>query len=259
MGEYVICNSGSSKRNQFGVGFLIHKSLKSSILHFDPINERLCTLRMKGKFCNTSIICTHVPTEEKEEHIKDQYYDELTRAFNKLNKYDRKIVMGDLNAKLGNNGQYRPNVGQYSIHNEENDNGNMLADFAITNNLAVSSTLFPHKTIHKITWQSPDGVTRNQIDHVLIDSRHTRDISDVKTCRGADFDSDHFLIRIKFKPRISGAKRNTNQIRQKWDVAKFNNPGVVHSFRDEMRKILEERPVGDNDVEIEWKQIKEGI
>ncbi|PSN35815.1 hypothetical protein C0J52_22143 [Blattella germanica] len=26
-----------------------------------------------------------------------------------------------------------------------------------------------------------------------------------------------------------------------------------------MRKILEERPVGDNDVEIDWKQIKEGI
>ncbi|PSN35771.1 Craniofacial development protein 2 [Blattella germanica] len=185
MGEYVICNSGSSKRNQFGVGFLIHKSLKSSILQFDPINERLCSLTMKGKFYNTSIICAHAPTEEKEEHIKDQYYDELTRAFKKLNKYDRKIVMGDLNAKLG-----------------KNDNGNRLADSAITNNLAVSSTLFPLKTIHKITWQSPDGVTRNQIDHVLIDSRHTRDISDVKTCRGADLDSDHFLIRIKFKPRI---------------------------------------------------------
>ncbi|PSN46600.1 Craniofacial development protein 2 [Blattella germanica] len=156
MGEYVLCNSGSSKRNQFGVGFLIHKSLKSSILQFDPINERLCSLRMKGKFYNTSIICAHAPTEEKEEHIKDQYYDELTRAFKKLNN-DRKIVMGDLNAKLG-----------------KNDNGNRLADSAITNNLAVSSTLFPHKTIHKITWQSPDGVTRNQIDHVLIDSRDKR-------------------------------------------------------------------------------------
>jgi hypothetical protein len=60
--EYMICYSGSNDRNTLGTGFLIHKSLKSAIMNFVPINERLCILRLRGKFCNISILCIHAPT-----------------------------------------------------------------------------------------------------------------------------------------------------------------------------------------------------
>jgi hypothetical protein len=70
--------------------------------------------------------------------------------------------------------------------------------FAIARNMAISSTLFQHKRIHKETWRPPDGSTLNQIDHMMIDSRHTTDILDVKSCRGSDCDSDHFMDKIKY-------------------------------------------------------------
>jgi hypothetical protein len=45
-----------------------------------------------------------------------------------------------------------------------------MVDFAIARKMAISSTLFQHKRIHQETWRSPDGLTSNQIDHVMIDS-----------------------------------------------------------------------------------------
>ena len=38
------------------------------------------------------------------------------------------------------------------------------------NELVITGILFPHKNMHKATWVSPDGITRNQIDHVLINT-----------------------------------------------------------------------------------------
>jgi len=74
-----------------------------------------------------------------------------------------------------------------------------MIDFAITKNTAISSTLFQHKRIHKETWRSPDEATSNQIDHVMTDSRHATDILDVKSCRGADYDYDHYMVEIKYR------------------------------------------------------------
>jgi hypothetical protein len=52
-----------------------------------------------------------------------------------------------------------------------NDNGVRVANFATSKNLIVKSTTFPHCNIHKHTFTSPNGVTHNQIDNVLIDIR----------------------------------------------------------------------------------------
>ena len=60
-----MCHNGGNSRDNFGVGFVVHKSLKLSILQFEPVDERISALRLKGKFCNTSIICAHAPVEEK--------------------------------------------------------------------------------------------------------------------------------------------------------------------------------------------------
>jgi hypothetical protein len=59
--------------------------------------------------------------------------------------------------------------------------------------LIVKSTSFPHRDIYKHTWTS-NGVIYNQIDEVLIDKRRQSNILDVRSFRGADCDTDHYLV-----------------------------------------------------------------
>jgi endonuclease/exonuclease/phosphatase family metal-dependent hydrolase len=133
--------------------------------------------------------------------------------------------MGDMNTKVGKD-MRAYNVGRYNLHEVSNDNVTRLIDFAVSRNMVISSVGFPHKDIHKETWISPDGHTKNHIDHMLIDARHASDIIDVKSCRGADFDSDHYLVKIKYRPRLAIASRYTGTRNVKFNVDRIKERTV---------------------------------
>jgi exonuclease III len=140
-GDFMICYSGNKEQSLFGTGSVIHKNYKLLIMDFQPESDRMCSLRVKGKFFNTTIICTHAPTEEKDEKQKDVFYEPLERLHLKAPKHDIKIAMGDFNAKVGKEHGFAPNVGQYSLHDEKTDNRWRMIDFTMARGMAVSSTL----------------------------------------------------------------------------------------------------------------------
>ena len=80
-------------------------------------------------------------------------------------------------------------------------------NFATSKNLIVKSTTFPHRDIHKQTWTSPDGMTHIQIDHILTDKRRQSSISYIRSFRGVDCHTDHYLVIAKLRDRLSVAKR----------------------------------------------------
>ena len=81
-----------------------------------------------------------------------------------------KILLGDFNAKVGSENIFKPPIRNESLHQDSNDNGVRIVNFATSKNL-VKSTMFPHRDIHKHTWTSPDGKMHNQINHILTDGR----------------------------------------------------------------------------------------
>lgn len=256
-GEFTIFSSSSGSANM-GTGFMVHRKYKAAVLNFEPIDGRICTLRLKMKMFNLTIICTHAPTEETDDETKDTFYEMLERTYKKTPSHDVKLIMGDMNAQVGQEVAFRPFIGKHSLHEVCNANGLRLVDFAIGKNLSISSTHFQHKSIHKATWKSPDGVTSNQIDHVLIDRRHGSDIIDVKTCRGADADSDHFLVVAVYRQRIS-TTRNVSIENNK----KFNMRTIIQDAdkRKECQQHLKEKLLTlnlnqDTSIEEHWKKIK---
>uniref|UniRef100_A0A182NDQ1 Endonuclease/exonuclease/phosphatase domain-containing protein n=1 Tax=Anopheles dirus TaxID=7168 RepID=A0A182NDQ1_9DIPT len=152
--RYDIFYSCHDRHHMLGTGFAVGPRLKSEIIGFEAINDRLCTLRMRGKFYNISLINVHAPTEDKEEEEKDLFYGRLAKTIKSRPRHDLIIILGDFNAKIGREPVYRQYTGSHSLHEHSNDNGSRLVQFAAANNLVVGSTKFARRDIHKATGSS---------------------------------------------------------------------------------------------------------
>jgi len=83
--------------------------------------------------------------------------------------------------------------------------------------MIIKSTYFELKRIHKGTWMCPGTDVVNQTDHVIINKRRASSITDVKLCRGPDCDSDHFLVKMTLRERLSNALKYQGRKRKRWN------------------------------------------
>jgi endonuclease/exonuclease/phosphatase family metal-dependent hydrolase len=174
------------------------------------------------------MISIHAPTEEKEDLVKEQFCMSLEKVCDTIPNYDMKVILGDFNAKIGKENYWYPACRRYSLHDKTNDNGKKIADFALGRDLAVTGTWFQHKDIHKVTWRSPDNQTCNQVEHILVDRRHCTNVFDVRSLRGADIESDHYLICAKLKIKIKRSEIS------KWNTNKLMDEGVKEEYIKEL-------------------------
>ena len=105
------------------------------------------------------------------------------------------VLMGDWNAKIGNQHQY-PVTGRFGL-GERNDRGTELANFCTARNLVIANTLFQHPERKLYKWKSPGDTYRNQIDYIMINARFRNCFQQVKTYPGADIFSDHNPMVMK--------------------------------------------------------------
>jgi hypothetical protein len=155
------------------------KKFVSAVKRVQFVSGRMSYIILRGRWCDNIILNVHAPTEDKIDDMKDRFYKELERVFDKFLKYQMKILLGDFSAKVGMEDIFKPRIGNESLHEISNDNGVRVVNFATSKNLIVKSTMFPHCSINKFTWMSPDGKMRNQIHHILIVSRWHSSILDV--------------------------------------------------------------------------------
>jgi hypothetical protein len=74
---------------------------------------------------------------------------------------------------------------------------------------------------YKYAWTSADGKTYNQISHVLIDrngNQVPKGLLDIQYFRGADCDTDQYLVTAKLGARLPVSKLTT----QKFDMQRFD-------------------------------------
>jgi exonuclease III len=64
---------------------------------FEPVNERICKLRIRGKFYNLTLISAYAPTEDAQDEVKEQFYEELNINLEQSPKHDALIIQGGSN------------------------------------------------------------------------------------------------------------------------------------------------------------------
>ena len=143
------------------------------------------------RYIRTSIVQVYAPTNDAKAEAKDVFYEQVQNVLDKIPKHDIVILMGDWNVKVGDQQDGEEGVvGHHGLHGVRSENGERFVELCASNNMVITTTLFPHKDIHKHTWVSPDTCTKNQI---IICGKFRRSVLDTRDFRGANVNSDHHL------------------------------------------------------------------
>ena len=77
IGEHMVITSSDRNRNYQGVGLIINKNLRKSVMSYNAVSSRIITIRIKARPANVSIIQIYAPTLDKDDDVHDEFYEQL--------------------------------------------------------------------------------------------------------------------------------------------------------------------------------------
>ncbi|XP_049782515.1 craniofacial development protein 2-like [Schistocerca cancellata] len=237
--NYVHTWSGVSKaaRAKAGVSIMIKKSWKKRITNWTFINQRIITVEMTLFAREVVIIGVYAPTNDTKDKEKDTLWDTLRETIEKIPRRKELIIMGDLNGGVGIRESSRI-VGKHG-EDEYNDNGERLIAFCEQFDLKITNTFFKHKDIHKYTWQQNTKELRSIIDYIIIRQTSSFKAVDVRSYRGAQCGSDHYLVKMKSFWPWKNARSDTSNINKTNQTEKDESlPFNIDSLQDESIRTL---------------------
>lgn len=239
-----------------GVGLSLSKRIKNTLISYTPVSERIMSARLHSRQINISVIVAYAPTEDAEETVKTSFYQQLSDTYDELPGHDIKLVVGDFNARVTSDHTTRSGViGKHSLHQVSNDNGTRLLDFCALNGLTVGGTLFQHNDIHKGTWRSPDGRTVTQIDHICISTNWNHSLLDVRSYRGADIGSDHYLVRGQLRVKLQSVKKCKSANRKIPAIDYLRDKSKVEDYNIALSNRFSSLPL-DKSLDETWEEFK---
>jgi hypothetical protein len=64
----------------------VHKRIISAVGRVEFVSDRISYIILRGRWCHIIVLDVHAPTENKTSDVKDSFYEELERLFDKFPK-----------------------------------------------------------------------------------------------------------------------------------------------------------------------------
>ena len=131
---------------------MMSKLAATALIEWVRVSPKIITARFNSKGRKVTLINCYTPTNNTADELKQGFYDSLQGVLDHTPRRDIRILMGDLNAKIGSDNTGRERIiGRHGL-GCLNENGERFADLCFFNDLVIGDSIFPHKTIHKASW-----------------------------------------------------------------------------------------------------------
>ena len=222
----------------------------NAIEEFKFISERMLMVSLKMKLDTLYIFSVYAPEDCKPKTEQDLFYETLQDHLDRIPASKSVLILGDLNARIGNDMVY----GMKQRFNEDvtNENRTMFTQFCADNELRINNTFFQHKTQYKITWQNTRG-QQSTTDYIVSNRKiHPSQIVDVRSLNSADNGSDHSLVLCKMRLLLQKNRKDfitEEHLNKELLTDESRLEGIINE-----NPLIEEDEVNDN-----WKKLKTNI
>ena len=154
------------------------------VKEWNCVDERIVVARLQIEGKWITYISVYAPTDDSSQKIKDGFYKKLQNVVDKTPRGEKLVILGDLNARVGNNNDGWKEV--LGTHGEvtRNGNGKRLLEFCMANDTLIMNSWFQHKEIQKYTWENESQQRRSVIDYCLVRRSLRSLVMDVTVVRG---------------------------------------------------------------------------
>ena len=246
------------------INLKITKTINYAATQVGPLQ---INLRKKSPKNLISIINIYAPTTERVKNDMselDSMYTQLNNVINELKNTTLLFLAGDWNAKVGKSmNSSNTCLGRYS-RGRRNNNGQLLIDFCIINDLFITNSAFQHPARHITTWENkrsdPNNQNKmiyiyNQIDYIMCNMNKKNILIDARSYKGSETSSDHRIVICKMMiDKYKIFKNNSQKI-----IKQFNSSSLATS---ENQRLLYQNNLDDKLDNIEycnWQQIETSI
>ncbi|VDM52307.1 unnamed protein product [Angiostrongylus costaricensis] len=176
--------------------FVVHLFIVHVVDSYQILSLRIAVLGLQlSHHKKITIINCYSPIDAADEYELNAFCYQLEEVFRNDKAY-HKFVVGNFNAKTGKTNESEYRIGNLGL-GQRNENGNRLAGLAAAR--LFHGTRFSRRKKERRcwTWESPNGMTYAEIDHILKNRRWCL----LDTSVGSSFctGSDHRLLRAKIR------------------------------------------------------------